>query len=94
MTENEDPNFERLWTVREVATFLHVSEKAVYRARRERGLPVVEVGGSLRFRPSSVREWAADHETVTKVEYQVRSARPSAPAPAPRPRTPAVTLLA
>jgi excisionase family DNA binding protein len=60
-----NPDVERLWRVQEVAQFLNVAPGAVYKARSEQGLPAITIGGTLRFRPSSVRAWAAEQETAT-----------------------------
>lgn len=62
-TDPTDPTYEQLWRIRDVATFLSLAPSAVYRARREHGLPTVRIGGTLRFRPTSVRAWAAERES-------------------------------
>jgi excisionase family DNA binding protein len=46
-----------LWTVRQVAVFLHVHEKTLLRWVRSRGFPCVRVGTRLRFDPSDVLRW-------------------------------------
>ena len=49
---------EPLLTAQEVADFLHVHKATVYRlAGQPCGIPVVEMKGSVRFRPSDVRAY-------------------------------------
>lgn len=55
---------ETLWRVQDVARFLRVSTKAVYKARSDQGLPAIMIGGQLRFLPSSVHLWAAEQEST------------------------------
>ena len=59
-----DPTYESLWRVPEVATFLGIPNSSVYRARKLHGLPTVKIGGTIRFKPASVRAWAAAREHV------------------------------
>ncbi|MFN2640597.1 MAG: helix-turn-helix transcriptional regulator, partial [Actinomycetota bacterium] len=51
-----------LWSVREVAAYLHVPAKTIY-SWRSRGLgpPAFRLGRHLRFRPLEVEEWIAEH---------------------------------
>ena len=51
-----------LWTVKDAAVFLGVSERKVWNKIRERGgpydkIPVVRLDGKPRFIPGQVREW-------------------------------------
>ena len=48
-----------LWTVEEVAEFLSLSRRWVYRAVAEGAIPHVRLGRSVRFDPSAIREWTA-----------------------------------
>jgi len=50
---------ERLLTVREVASFLGIHEKTIYRWIRSRRLPCVRVGTRLRFQPGDVLRWVS-----------------------------------
>jgi phage terminase Nu1 subunit (DNA packaging protein) len=45
-----------LWTTRDLARFIGCSERQVARLREE-GLPIVRVGGLVRFVPSRVMAW-------------------------------------
>jgi excisionase family DNA binding protein len=46
-------------TVRDVATYLNVNEKTVYRLAQRRELPGFKVAGAWRFRPEDIQEWVA-----------------------------------
>jgi excisionase family DNA binding protein len=48
-----------LLTVRQVALFLQVHEKTVYRLVSASGLPCVRIGGRLRFRSDDVLRWVS-----------------------------------
>lgn len=58
MGEEERNEPEGLWSVDEVATFLKLHPQTVYLKARTGELPSVKIGGSRRFRPAEVREWA------------------------------------
>jgi excisionase family DNA binding protein len=45
---------ERLWTVDEVADYLRASPRTVHRRIADGTIPVVRIGGLLRFRPDAV----------------------------------------
>lgn len=44
-------------TVREVAAYLNVNEKTVYRLAQRRELPGFKVAGAWRFRPEDIEGW-------------------------------------
>ena len=44
-------------TVREVAAYLNVNEKTVYRLAQRQGLPGFKVAGAWRFRPEDIEGW-------------------------------------
>ena len=44
-------------TVRDVAAYLNVVEKTVYRLAKRGDLPGFKVAGTWRFKPSDVDEW-------------------------------------
>jgi len=44
-------------TVREVAAFLNVHEKTVYRLAQRRELPAFKVAGAWRFRRADIDAW-------------------------------------
>jgi excisionase family DNA binding protein len=47
-------------TVREVATYLNVNEKTVYRLAQKRELPGFKVAGIWRFRREDIDGWIED----------------------------------
>ena len=53
-----------LLTIRQVARMLGVSRPTVYAMMEREGLPYLKIGKTLRFSPSSVHEWLAEHEQV------------------------------
>lgn len=44
-------------TVREVADYLKVKERTIYRLVAKGGIPAFKVGGSWRFRRAEIEEW-------------------------------------
>ena len=46
-----------IWTVRDVAEYLRISESKVYRLVKEQRLPVVRLGKTWRFRKDLLDEW-------------------------------------
>lgn len=51
---------EEVLTIREVAEFLKVTERTIYRLTAEGQLPAFKVGGSWRFRKIELIEWMSD----------------------------------
>jgi len=52
------PRFESLWTVRQVAEYLHASTDFVYENSAKGAIPCLRLGGLLRFEPETIRRWA------------------------------------
>lgn len=48
-------------TVREVAEYLKVKERTIYRLVAKGGIPAFKVGGSWRFRRSEIEAWIDHH---------------------------------
>lgn len=48
---------ETLWTVKQVAEYLGVTQRTVYALLRRRKLPALKVGGGWRFKPRELQEW-------------------------------------
>lgn len=46
-------------TVRDVAEYLKVKERTIYRLVAKGGIPAFKVGGSWRFRRAEIEEWIA-----------------------------------
>jgi excisionase family DNA binding protein len=53
---------DRLWTVRDVAGYLAVTERTVRAWQTEHRLPFLKIGGIVRFRPADVISWTDGHE--------------------------------
>jgi excisionase family DNA binding protein len=53
---------EALWTASDVAEFLAISERTVRAWQLDHKLPFLKIGGTVRFVPSEVRDWASHHE--------------------------------
>ena len=53
-------------TLKEVANYLKVTERTIYRMVADRKIPAFKVGGSWRFRLSEIDAWikAQSHEIV------------------------------
>ena len=57
-------DFERLWTVHDVAEFLRMSRSWVNKRAADGTLPVLRIGRAIRFDPADVRRFASgDLET-------------------------------
>ncbi len=50
---------DEIMTVREVAEFLKVTERTIYRLASEGEIPSFKVGGSWRFRRADLAAWMA-----------------------------------
>jgi excisionase family DNA binding protein len=46
-----------LITIKQVAEFLNLAEKTVYRMANDGEIPAFKIGGSWRFKRSEVEEW-------------------------------------
>lgn len=53
---------ESAMTVREVATYLNVNEKTVYRLAQRRELPGFKVAGTWRFRREDIDRWIEEQK--------------------------------
>lgn len=46
-----------IFTIKEVAAYLKLAEKTVYRLAADEELPAFKVGGSWRFRKAEIDKW-------------------------------------
>lgn len=53
---------EIIMTVRELALFLRMTEKSLYRYAQEGKIPGFKVGGAWRFRQSEIERWIITQE--------------------------------
>lgn len=59
-------------TVRDVAAYLNVNEKTVYRLAQRRELPGFKVAGAWRFRPEDIEKWVAAQKAADAGKPAVR----------------------
>lgn len=52
-----------IMTIRQVAGYLHVTERTIYRLAAAKGIPAFKVGGSWRFRKSDIDQWISAQST-------------------------------
>jgi excisionase family DNA binding protein len=64
---------EPLWTVRRTAHYLSVSETTVRAWQQAHLIPFFKVGGSIRFVPEEIRQWAANTAVAPRNEAPPRS---------------------
>lgn len=57
---------EKLWTVADVADYFGVSERTVRNWQRTLRLPLLCIGGTIRFRPNEVLDWAERFDVPTR----------------------------
>jgi excisionase family DNA binding protein len=53
-----------LWTIAEVARYLRVHPKTVYKWVRDEGLPSIRIRSAVRFHRSDVLRWLAARKEV------------------------------
>lgn len=63
---------EPLWTVRRTARYLSVSETTVRAWQQAHLLPFLKVGGSIRFVPEEIRQWAANQAVAPRDAPRLR----------------------
>ena len=60
-------------TVRDVAAYLNVHEKTVYRLAQRGDLPGFKVAGAWRFRPEDLEKWVAAQMAAESLQPESRS---------------------
>jgi len=58
-----------IMTIKEVATYLKLTEKTAYRLTAEGKIPGFKVGGSWRFRRREIENWI-DEQSKKKIERE------------------------
>ncbi len=48
---------QEILTIKQVAEYLQLNEKTIYRMVKTKGIPFFKVGGSIRFRKTIVEKW-------------------------------------
>lgn len=67
--------FEPALTVRDVAAFLNVDEKTIYRLAQRGELPGFKVAGSWRFQRKALDQWINKKTTVAPTQHARRKMR-------------------
>ena len=57
---------QRLLSVKQVAKYLNVSPVFIYKATRQRRLPVTRIGRTLRFDPAALEQFIARQTTLER----------------------------
>ena len=57
MTKNSSES--EILTIKEVAEYLKVTERTIYRLAAAKGIPCFKVGGTWRFRQTDIDAWIA-----------------------------------
>jgi excisionase family DNA binding protein len=57
-------------TIREVADYLLLAEKTMYRYASEGKVPGFKVGGAWRFRKAEINSWIKAQENKVKIESE------------------------
>lgn len=55
---------DQILTVKEVAEYLKVNERTIYRLATEKKIPAFRVGASWRFRRKEVDSWIASQQEI------------------------------
>ena len=65
-------NGNRLWNVRDLATFLATSAHAVYKLVERRQVPFVRLGRKILFDPDIIRTWINQHAVTPEQNPAIR----------------------
>lgn len=57
---------DNILTIRDVAEFLKVTEKTIYRMASDGRIPGFKVGGSWRFDKADIEQWIAENKNTKK----------------------------
>jgi len=53
-----------LWTVSDVAVYLNVTERTIYRLLKDKEIPAYKVGGQWRFKEQDITAWLAHNQPM------------------------------
>jgi excisionase family DNA binding protein len=59
VTKIKPPSEAEILTIKQVADYLQVTERTIYRLAAASGIPAFKVGGSWRFRKADIEVWIA-----------------------------------
>jgi excisionase family DNA binding protein len=57
-----------IMTIKEVASYLKMTEKTIYRLAKERKIPAFKIGGNWRFKKQAIDEWIEKNMYETNVK--------------------------
>jgi excisionase family DNA binding protein len=67
----EEAQVPRLMTLEEVADYLHVTKKTIYRLLEKRDIPATKIGRQWRFDKTSIDSWLSRNSTGTTINILV-----------------------
>ncbi len=70
--EDEETMSETILTIKEVADYLKVTERTLYRLAQEGKIPAFKVGGSWRFRRDDLDRWIEDQTNTAEEQRNAR----------------------
>lgn len=65
MPKSVPPSKGEILTIKQVAGYLQVTDRTIYRLAATNRIPAFKVGGSWRFRRVDLDQWIASHTTKT-----------------------------
>jgi excisionase family DNA binding protein len=68
-----------LMTVKDVATYLSVTERTVYRLVKDHRLPAYKVGGQWRFKADMIESWMQKDGAMDDLAQAAANAHPATP---------------
>lgn len=60
MTKTDTKGMPDILTIKQVAQYLQVNERTIYRLAAANSIPAFKVGGSWRFRKADIEHWIAN----------------------------------
>lgn len=76
-TKKPQPNI--LMTVKDVATYLSVTERTVYRLVKDHRLPAYKVGGQWRFKADMIEAWMQKDGALDSLAESASDLHPGTP---------------
>lgn len=59
-----------IMTIKEVAEYLKVNDRTVYRMAAAGGIPAFKVGGSWRFKSEEIEKWIKDNHNAAIISLK------------------------
>ena len=77
MAKQQKPQPNILMTVKDVATYLSVTERTVYRLVKDHRLPAYKVGGQWRFKADMIESWMQKDGAMDDLAQASENPQPS-----------------